>query len=119
MIFCYLWNSKSILDTDAFNEIDDQYAIAYLLRNSDKLHTKAIYAAPFFNKKVSTPAEGMEKSYGEIQKLLELLEKNTPVYKVFTERKKRPSYPPHRRILPNVQIYTLPKTLSGLNPSGM
>ncbi|MBQ7033107.1 MAG: nucleoside hydrolase [Clostridia bacterium] len=70
-----------ILDTDAFNEIDDQYAIAYLLRNGDKLRTKAIYAAPFFNEKVSSPAEGMEKSYGEIQRLLKLLGKDTAVYK--------------------------------------
>lgn len=38
-----------VLDTDAYNEIDDQYAIAYLLRSKPKLHTRALYAAPFFN----------------------------------------------------------------------
>ena len=38
-----------VLDTDAYNEIDDQYAIAYLLNSEDKLNVKAIYAAPFFN----------------------------------------------------------------------
>ena len=26
-----------VLDTDAYNEIDDQYAIAYLLRSQDAL----------------------------------------------------------------------------------
>ena len=28
-----------VLDTDAYNEIDDQYTIAYLLKSSDKLNT--------------------------------------------------------------------------------
>ena len=37
-----------VLDTDAYTEIDDQYAIAYLLNSEDKLNVKAIYAAPFF-----------------------------------------------------------------------
>ena len=35
-----------VLDTDTFNEIDDQFALAYLLRSKEKLNTKAIYAAP-------------------------------------------------------------------------
>ena len=38
-----------VLDTDAYNEIDDQFAIAYMLKSKEKLNTKAIYAAPFFN----------------------------------------------------------------------
>lgn len=62
-----------VLDTDAYNEIDDQYAIAYLLRSQDKLHTKAIYAAPFQNSKASNPALGMEASYREILNILELM----------------------------------------------
>ena len=37
---------KFILDTDTFNEIDDQYAIAYMLRSSDRLNVKTLYAAP-------------------------------------------------------------------------
>ena len=59
-----------VLDTDAYNEIDDQFAIAYLLRSKEKLNTKAIYAAPFFNDKSGGPKDGMEKSYMEILKLL-------------------------------------------------
>ena len=36
-----------ILDTDTYNEIDDQFALAYLLRSDEKLICKAITAAPF------------------------------------------------------------------------
>lgn len=61
-----------VLDTDTFNEIDDQYAIAYLLRSDDKLNTKAIYAAPFFNSHSVSPEDGMEKSYDEILKIITL-----------------------------------------------
>lgn len=61
-----------VLDTDAFNEIDDQFAICYLLRSRDRLNLKGICAAPFFNPNSSSPADGMEKSYEEIFKLLEL-----------------------------------------------
>lgn len=62
-----------VLDTDAFNEIDDQYAISYLLRSGDKLNTVAIYAAPFYgNGKSDSPKDGMEKSYDEILKMLSL-----------------------------------------------
>lgn len=61
-----------ILDTDAYNEIDDQFAIAYMLANSDRLHVKGICAAPFLNTRSVSPADGMEKSYNEILKLLDL-----------------------------------------------
>jgi len=71
-----------ILDTDAFNEIDDQFAISYLLKNDDRLNCLALCAAPFFNKRSTSPKDGMEKSYTEILKLLKLLGKEeTPVFK--------------------------------------
>ena len=70
-----------VLDTDAYNEIDDQFAIAYLLKSKEKLNTKAIYAAPFCNGKASSPAEGMEKSYHEILNILRLSGEETPVFK--------------------------------------
>ena len=70
-----------VLDTDAYNEIDDQFAIAYLLRSNEKLNTKAIYAAPFQNSRSSGAADGMEKSYNEIFKILELLGKSLPVFR--------------------------------------
>ena len=61
-----------VLDTDTYNEIDDQFAIAYMMR-SPELRTKAIYAAPFFNENSSGPEDGMLKSYDEIFKVLELM----------------------------------------------
>lgn len=67
-----------VLDTDAYNEVDDQYAIAYLLRSGEKLRTRAIYAAPFLNALVESPAEGMEKSYEELQKILGMLGERVP-----------------------------------------
>lgn len=36
-----------VLDTDTYNEIDDQFALAYLIKSEEKLRLQAIYAAPF------------------------------------------------------------------------
>ena len=82
-----------VLDTDAYNEIDDQFAIAYLLKNSDKLNTKAIYAAPFLNSRSTSAGEGMEKSYKEIYKLLGLMNIEKDVFRGsdrFLENEKTP-----------------------------
>lgn len=38
-----------VLDTDTYNEIDDQFALAYLLCSAEKLNLKAVFAAPFHN----------------------------------------------------------------------
>lgn len=65
-----------ILDTDAYNEVDDQYAIAYMLKSDYKLNVCGICAAPFFNEKSTSPEDGMEKSYDEIMNLLELMDKS-------------------------------------------
>lgn len=65
-----------VLDTDAYNEIDDQFAISYMLNCGDKINIKGICAAPFFNKKASSPKDGMEKSYNEILKLLDLAKRS-------------------------------------------
>lgn len=70
-----------VLDTDAYNEIDDQYAIAYAMAATDRLHLKALYAAPFDNKYVSGPAEGMERSCQEILNLLKLMQREAPVFR--------------------------------------
>ena len=61
-----------VIDTDARNEVDDQFAIAYLLKSGEKLNTVALYAAPFSFPGECTVKEGMEASYLEILKLLEL-----------------------------------------------
>lgn len=65
-----------VLDTDAFNEVDDQYAIAYMLKSGYKLNVRGICAAPFHNNKSNSTEDGMEKSYDEILKLLDLMDKN-------------------------------------------
>ncbi len=70
-----------VLDTDAYNEIDDQFAIAYALRSKDRMCLRALYAAPFFNLHSKGPEDGMEKSYDEIKNLLHLAKEEVPVYK--------------------------------------
>ena len=72
-----------VLDTDAYNEIDDQFAISYLLHIPEKARVKALYAAPFFNKKSTGPADGMEKSYQEILHLLRLAGREEIIPSVF------------------------------------
>ena len=62
----------AVLDTDTFNEIDDQFALSYMLRSTERINTRAIYAAPFFNENSSSPEDGMLKSYEEIKTLLKL-----------------------------------------------
>ncbi len=61
-----------VLDTDTYNEIDDQFALSYILRAPEKLNLRAIYAAPFANERAATPSEGMLKSYEEIHHILRL-----------------------------------------------
>lgn len=70
-----------MIDTDAYNEIDDQFAISYALCASDRVRLLALCAAPFKNERSTGPADGMEKSYQEILRLLKLAEKNVPVYR--------------------------------------
>lgn len=61
-----------VLDTDTNNEIDDQFAVAYLLRSDDRLNCEAFYAAPFSNPDTPDPADGMQQSYEELFKILRL-----------------------------------------------
>jgi hypothetical protein len=64
---------RCVLDTDTYNEIDDQFALVQAILSPDRISLEAIYAAPFFNDRSSGPGEGMELSYGEILALLERL----------------------------------------------
>lgn len=59
-----------VLDTDTYNEVDDQFALCYSLLSRERLNVQAVYAAPFFNDRSSGPEDGMEKSYDEIVRLL-------------------------------------------------
>ena len=72
-----------ILDTDAYNEIDDQYAIAYSMLSPDRVNLLSINAAPFLNSRSTSAGDGMEKSYNEIFRIMKLVdpEANIPVYR--------------------------------------
>ena len=61
---------RAVLDTDTFNEIDDQFAIVHMLLSSARIDLEAIYAAPFHNHRSSSPGHGMEESYEEILRVL-------------------------------------------------
>lgn len=67
-----------VIDTDAFNEIDDQFAIAYALSCPKTFDVRAILAAPFLNEKSSSPEDGMEKSLWEIRRVRALLDSDVP-----------------------------------------
>lgn len=58
-----------VLDTDTYNEVDDQFALAYCMLSPERLRVGAVYAAPFFNSRSTGPEQGMELSYAEIVRL--------------------------------------------------
>ena len=70
----------AVIDTDAYNEIDDQFAISYALRSPERLNVQALYAAPFLNHRSTSPEDGMVKSEKEIHRLLVLLGEEREVY---------------------------------------
>lgn len=63
---------RVVLDTDTYNEIDDQFALAYALGAGGAIRLEAVYAAPFHNHRSDSPSDGMEKSYREIERILDL-----------------------------------------------
>ncbi len=67
-----------VIDSDAANELDDQFAISYLLRSAEKLNTVALYAAPYGWESGAKAA--MERSYQEICTLLKLADMEKPVF---------------------------------------
>ena len=74
---------RVVLDTDTYNEVDDQFALAHLLMSPDIVDLEAVYAAPFFNHRSAGPADGMERSYEEILRVLDLVdpESRPPVFR--------------------------------------
>ena len=66
--------ARMILDTDTYNEIDDQFAVVYSLLSPESLSVEAIHAAPFLNSRSISAGDGMEKSYQEILRLLDRLD---------------------------------------------
>lgn len=84
---------RLIIDTDAKNEVDDQFAIAWALKSPERFEVEAVYAAPFshecFQKiqasdesiekaneligYAENPGDGMRQSYDEIRRVYDLL----------------------------------------------
>jgi hypothetical protein len=64
---------RAVVDTDTYNEIDDQFAVVYALLSPGRIRAEALYAAPFHNERSTGPADGMLKSYDELHRLLDRL----------------------------------------------
>lgn len=65
-----------ILDTDISNEIDDQYALCYLIKSIERFNLEAITIAPFSKSGYSvtnSTEEGTDLSYNTACKILDLL----------------------------------------------
>lgn len=71
--------ARMVLDTDAWNEIDDQFALVHVLLSPDRARLEAVYAAPFANTRAATPAEGMRRSEAEIRRVLDAAGRKVPV----------------------------------------
>lgn len=74
---------KVILDTDTYNECDDQFALAYLLKSQERFNIETITVAPYHHDNNISILEGNEKSYNEIIKICKYLKFDTTnkVYK--------------------------------------
>lgn len=82
---------RVILDTDTYNEIDDQFALALAMLSPKEIELLAVTAAPFHNGNSDSYADGMERSYREIGIVMELVQKShgvspVPYYRGSTER---------------------------------
>lgn len=67
-----------ILDTDTYNECDDQFALAYMLKSQDIFNIEAITVAPYSRKTpIVSVKEGQENSYNEILKICKWLNFDT------------------------------------------
>ena len=59
-----------ILDTDTYNECDDQFALSYLIKNQNLFNIEAITIAPYSHKSRNVLVkEGQELSYDEVLKI--------------------------------------------------
>ncbi|MGH2368107.1 MAG: hypothetical protein ACRDI2_07905, partial [Chloroflexota bacterium] len=59
---------RVVIDTDAANEVDDQYAIALALRSPERIDLRGLIAAHFGDR--GGPS-GIEHSFEEIQRVLD------------------------------------------------
>ena len=78
-IYNYVTNYRKekvnvILDTDTYNECDDQFALSYMIKSQDRFNVEAITVAPYSHKvRNVTVKEGQELSYNEIIKICNYL----------------------------------------------
>lgn len=63
---------KIILDTDLYNECDDQFALTYVLKSLDVFDLKAITIAPYSNK-ICSVKNGLDLSFNEAIKICKWL----------------------------------------------
>ena len=89
---------RMILDTDTYNEIDDQFALSLAMLTPERIDLAAVTAAPFHNDKSDSFADGMERSYREIGICTKLVHdshgvKIPPYYRGSTERMPDPETP--------------------------
>ena len=66
-----------ILDTDTYNECDDQFALSYMLKSQDRFQIEAITVAPYHHDNDISIEEGQEKSCQEILKICKWLNFHT------------------------------------------
>ena len=67
-----------ILDTDTYNECDDQFALSYLIKLKDLFNIEAITVAPYSHTKRDVKVrDGQELSYNEILKICNWLNFDT------------------------------------------
>lgn len=81
-----------VIDSDTYNEIDDQMAIAWAFLHPERLDLQAVYAAPFtnhyFGKEgshtyVDDPAVGMQLSVDEIYRVFNKLPRRENIPQIF------------------------------------
>lgn len=73
-----------ILDTDTYNECDDQFALSYLIKSKNLFNIEAITVAPYSHTKRDVKVrDGQELSYNEILKICNWLnfDTNNKVFK--------------------------------------
>ncbi|MEP6853752.1 MAG: nucleoside hydrolase [bacterium] len=80
---------RLVIDTDAANEVDDQFAVTYAALSPECAHLEAVYAAPFQRTSApdadatrpwlaGSPADGMARSLEEIRSLAAALGPSWP-----------------------------------------
>ena len=84
---CEMTKKKNIiLDTDMYNEVDDQFALTYLMKSLKNINLEAITIAPFSKSGYAEDLsieEGINKSYDTTLNILKMLNKENYIDKVY------------------------------------